>query len=406
MNKSVTLSIILRKDKEKSNGECPLMFCISKNRKRSYISLGISIMAEYWDAQSEKPKPKCPNRLLIENIIENKKSEYREHILILQNEGKDFTSETLRDSVEDPTILKTVWELYDDHINEVKKRKPKAANAFAGSRNSLRNFYGDRDLLFSDVDVRFLKRYEEWMRQQNLKETSMSAYLGAFRTLFNLAIEEKIVKRDFYPFNEYKISQFNTATQKRAITKEELHLIRALELESESKVWEARQYFVFMYFGQGINFNDMALLKWSDLHNDRVRYIRSKTGQHINFKLSEFPKLIIESFRPQTGDMIDNYIFPILDKKEHLTPIQIDNRLHKVLGQINKNLKEIGEKLKLSVNLTTYVARHTYATVLNHSGADITKISQALGHTNLKTTQIYLKSFGDDDIDRMNEDLL
>ncbi len=406
MNKSVTLSFILRKDKQKSNGECPLMLCISKNRKRSYVSLGINMLPEHWDADAEKPKKKCPHQLHIENIIENKRSSYRQQILLFQTEGKAFTSETLRNTVEEPNVIKIVWDYYDEQINIEKKRKPKSANAFVGSRNSLRKFYGNKDLLFSDIDVRFLKRYEEWMRQQNLKETSMSAYLRSLRTLFNIAISEKIVKRDYYPFDEYKISQFNTATQKRAITKAELHQIRTLQLEVNTKKWEARQYFIFMYFGQGINFNDMALLKWSDLDNDRIRYIRTKTGQHINFKLSEYAQAIIESFRPETGDRHDNYIFPILNQNEHQTPIQIDNRLHKVLSQINKNLKEIATVLQLSVNLTTYVARHTYATVLNHSGADITKISQALGHTNLRTTQIYLKSFGDEEIDKMNEDLL
>ena len=406
MSKEATISVIIRKDKEKSDGKCPLQLRITKNRKRNYVSLGISILPELWDEAKEKPKAKHPEKIFIEGIIESKKSEYNRKMLELQDMGKDFTSETLRDAVEQPTVLKTVWSFYDEEIARRKKTNPKTANYYVGSRNSLRNFHGNKDLLFSDIDSRFLRRYEDWMQQQNLKETSMSAYLRALRTLFNLAIDEKIVKREFYPFESFKISKLNTETRKRAITKEEMYKIIDLPLEPNSRIWQFRQYFVFMYFGQGINFKDLALLTWQSLDNDRIQYVRSKTSFLVNCKLSDYGKSVVESFRPITGSDNGNYIFTILDKNTHIAPQQIQDRLDKVLKQMNKYLKEIGSMINLPFPLTTYVARHTYATVLKNSGADVSKISQAMAHTNLRTTQVYFKAFEDTTIDEMNEKLL
>jgi site-specific recombinase XerD len=103
---------------------------------------------------------------------------------------------------------------------------------------------------------------------------------------------------------------------------------------------------------------------------------------------------------------LENYIFPILNKNVHQTNAQITNRIHKITAQINDDLKEIGKMVGIDIPLSTYVARHTYASVLKRGGASVAKISQALFHTNLKTTQIYLKDFSDEEIDKMNEELL
>lgn len=245
--------------------------------------MGVSVFPELWDEAKEKPKAKHPDCILIENIIDAKKSEYNRKMLELKELGKDFTAETLRESVEQPTILKTVWAFFDEEIAKRKKTAPKTANYYAGSRNSLLNFQEEKDLLFTDIDNRFLRRYEDWMREHKLKETSMSAYLRALRTLYNLAIDEKIVKRDFYPFDNFKISKLNTDTRKRAITKEEMYKIIDLPLEHNSRLWEFRQYFVFMYYCQGINFKDLALLTWQSLDNERIHYVRAKTGVLVNF---------------------------------------------------------------------------------------------------------------------------
>ncbi len=407
MSRNATIAVILYTSKTLSNGEHPIMLRITKDRKRKYISLGLSSPLNLWDEKRQLPKHNHPERLKIEAIIDKKKKEYRDIILNLNNEGKNYTSQTLAHSIEQPKKIVTVWTYFDEQIAAMKSaNQERNSNVYNDTKRNLVKFYGKKDLLFSDIDTRWLNKYETWLRSQGLKDTSISFYFRTFRALFNKAIAEKVIKKDVYPFDDYKLSKFKMQTQKRAITKDDMKRIIDLELPPNSRIWFSQQVFAFIYFAQGINIKDLSLLKWKNIVNGRIYYSRSKTKQLINFGISGNIQNILDEYHTQTGGDAENYIFPILDKNIHISLTQIANRVHKVMAQINQDLKEIGQLAHIDIPLSTYVARHTYATVLKKGGANISKISQALGHTNLKTTEIYLKSFDDEEIDKMNDELL
>jgi site-specific recombinase XerD len=160
----------------------------------------------------------------------------------------------------------------------------------------------------------------------------------------------------------------------------------------------SRDIFIFSYLCAGINFTDIANLKHSNITDNRLQYTRQKTSKKINISLSEKALEILNRYT--NIDETDNYLFPILDTKTHITATQKQNRIHKVLGHINKHLKTIADTAKLkNVNLTTYVARHSFATTLKKSGVHVEMISEALGHSDIATTQIYLDSFDNSQID-------
>ena len=407
MIKNAAVSVILYKSKILANGEHPIVLRVTKNKQRKHISLGISCAADLWDFDEQCPKRKHPNRNLIEKIINTKKIEYNDEILELNSIGKDYTAESLATNLEKPFKLTTVFSYYDEIVERLKMaHKIGNANSYRDSKNSLKGFTKSKNLLFSDIDIRFLNQYETYLRGKNLADTSIAAYMRSLRALYNKAINEDIVKRDYYPFNKFKISKFKMQTQKRSITKDDVKKILELDLSKDPKLLEARSYFVFSYLGNGINFNDMAKIRWRAIVNDRVYYTRSKTSNVLNFSLNAVSKEIIEFFKPFTFNDEDDYIFTILNKEIHKTPTQIKDRIKKVLKRTNKLLKEIGEKAGLEIPLTTYVARHTYADTLRKNGTDIQIISQALGHQELATTRIYLRSFANEEIDKANEGLL
>ena len=216
----------------------------------------------------------------------------------------------------------------------------------------------------------------------------------------------KLIKQDIYPFNDFKVSKFDVRTKKRAVSKEDVRRIMSLDLSGERQYMRfARDIFLFSYFGAGINFSDIALLRYCDITDGRVRYIRKKTGKDISFSLSDTGCEIIGRYsRPDAKQ--DDYIFPILDRKKHRTEIQRKNRIHKVLRHVNTSLAEIGRMAGLEIHLTTYVARHTFATVLKRSGVNIAIISESMGHSDIATTQIYLDSFENSQIDEAMKNLL
>lgn len=214
-----------------------------------------------------------------------------------------------------------------------------------------------------------------------------------------------MVKRECYPFTIFKISKFDTSTRKRAIAKETVRRIIDLDL---SKAWPntqlARDLFVFSYFGAGINFTDMSLLTWANVQQGRICYIRKKTGKPIQFPLTAETRAILDKYC--MADMTPNdYLFPILDKHVHRTERQRYDRIHKMLTNTNRRLKDIGEQVGVD-NLTTYVARHTFATVLKRSGVSTSIICESLGHSSEKVTQIYLDSFENAQIDEAMKHLL
>jgi len=383
------------------------MIRIIKDRKIKYLSLGVAVFPEHWDFDKNKPKSSCPNKDLINKIILDKELEYQKQILELKSEDKEYTASTLIES-KIQKKRKSVLEFYEELIMDYKSKDKRGnAKVYNDSLNSLRRYTNKKlDIPFSHIDIDFLKGYEKWMIQNNCVETSMSVFFRTLRSAYNKAIVAKYAKKECYPFNEYKVSKFNTKTEKRAIPKDVIKQIIEVDLSDENEYLQfSRDLFVFSYLCGGINFTDMANLRYNNIANGRLSYIRQKTGKKINVPINIEAMNIISKYYKEALET-DNYIFPILDKRTHITEQQRYNRKHKVLEHVNKSLKIISKKIGVEVNLTTYVARHSYATVLKNSGVNIALIGETLGHSDIKTTQIYLDSFENSQIDEAMKNLL
>ncbi len=202
-----------------------------------------------------------------------------------------------------------------------------------------------------------------------------------------MAKTEKFVKKDFDPFNEYGFAKFRKPkTRKRAIPKDEVMLIKNFEAKEDSSLFHAKSYFLFSYYTRGINFTDMAKLKWSDISYNRVNYVRSKSKKPFSIGLLEPANEILAFYKEHYYDGPDSFVFPILNP-EFQSPASIKYRIKKVLSQVNGDLKTISAEVGIEERkLTTYVARHTFATVLKRSGHSTAVISEALGHDSEHTT--------------------
>lgn len=397
-----TIKVLCYKSKTLSNGEHPLMLCVCKDNKRKYQSLGISVRAEHWDFKSNLPNDKCPDRERIIILINEKVNEIQRVALDKKIAGKDFTASTLIESVKpSATSKKTVGDYYLTYIDNLKKEnRIRYAGMYEVSYNSFVKFAKHLDIPFSDIDVAWLKRYEAWGKAQNLSVSSISTRLRHLRAVFNLALMEHAIKSDCYPFHNYKVSKLNKATAKRALTKEDVRRIIAYEGKSQMECL-AIELFTFSYLCAGINFIDMAKLKYSNIQENQLVYNREKTKKLIIVPLQERAKQIIMKY----NDGKSAFVFPILSNF-HKSEIQIANRLHKVLAKINNHLKEIGVQLNLPIPLTTYVARHSFATVLKRAGVSTSIISESLGHSSEKITQVYLDSFDNEQINNALKVLL
>lgn len=403
---NASLSVVCYKSKRLSNGESPLMLQVSKGGKRQYQSLGVSVNPKFWDFSKNKPKSNCPNREYILKLILNKQAELQQRMLELNAEQKEYTTTTLLHDEHRKFELKTVKQFYQELIEQYKANE-KCGNRliYKSSYNSINVFTnGNLEIPFSAIDVAWLNKYEKWLRSKGNKETTMSLMFRTLRSAYNKAIENKCARKSDYPFNDYKISKFDVSTEKRAIAKADV-LKFSTDVHSIGKqqyVQLSKDIFIFSYLCGGINFTDIANLTKVNITNGRIHYIRQKTGKLIKLGISEEAMQIIKKYESESK----GYLFPILNANIHKTPLQKQNRIHKMLGKINKNLKLIAAQLNVDANMTTYVARHSFASVLKKSGVSIALISEALGHSDLSTTQVYLDSFDNEQIDAAMQNLL
>ena len=156
----------------------------------------------------------------------------------------------------------------------------------------------------------------------------------------------------------------------------------------------------------GMNFVDMCHLRWDkNVQNNRIVYLRQKTGGSFSIAITKELKAIIDWYKRHNP--ASKYILPILTDEEGMTAAQKYSKIKDALKRTNKNLKDIAEDLKLNnCKLTTYVARHTYASLLYLGGESMSRIKQSLGHQTELQTSTYLASFGTNEIDQMNASLL
>ena len=152
---STTIEVICFKSKKLSNDEHPIMLRVTKDMKRKYVSLGISVHSKHWDFDKDTPKPNCPNKDLILNIIDRKTMEYRKQLLEFQNIEKDFSAQRLVDTVNKPLRRKNVETVFTEFIQELRKDKRIGnANFYKFALNSLKTFNSGRmDIPFTDIDV-------------------------------------------------------------------------------------------------------------------------------------------------------------------------------------------------------------------------------------------------------------
>lgn len=398
---NTTVNVVLFKSKTLADGSHPLMIRLCKDNKKKYKSLNISLHAQYWDAEKNKPKRNCPNKDLIQKLINDKVNLYTEHILDLKTTNRKFTIANLIDKVNGISSSCTVSELFEIHIKQlIQESRLKYASTFRELKNSLLEFNFHLDILFSDIDVTWLKNYEAWLRNKGLAPNSIGVRFRTLRAIYNRAIEEKIVKQEYYPFRTYKVSKLHEETMKRAISKSDLKNIIYYKT-NDSHTQLAIDIFYFSYLCAGINFTDIAHLTIDNLIDNRLVYSRRKTKKLIKIPLQDEALNIIDKYSQAKGF----YLFPFLSEF-HITDIQKKDRIEKSLKRVNKALKAIGEELSLPIKLTTYVARHSFATVLKRSGVSTSIISESLGHSNEKVTQVYLDSFENSQIDEAMKNLL
>ena len=271
------------------------------------------------------------------------------------------------------------------------------AKTYRDALNSFIRFRQGEDMAPDALDKETIAQYEAWLRSCGLKRNSSSCYLRSLRTLYRKAVEmglttdKSIFRHVFTGFAK---------TAKRAVPLESVRNIRLLRLPSHSPLAFARDMFILSIYLQGMAFVDLAYLRKSDIRNGVLQYNRKKTRQSLSIGWEPSMQAIVEEYAHLTVG--SPYLLPIITRTDGTERRQYEKAEH----NINRNLKKIGRMAGLCIPLTTYVARHTWASTMRDMGYDLSIVSTGLGHENLKTTQIYLSSIDTMAVTKANKKMI
>ncbi len=405
-----SVKVKLKKDKILKDGTHPIIIQVIHNRKRKIFYLGYSASEAQWDINKNQPQKNHRDSSLIKSKIKNTLLEIKSIILDFENKKQKFTLDDIEKNFRNKPNESSFYKYCEDLINSLKKAgKIGNASVYQSCLDSIKDFTKGKDIALTELDYSFVKKYQRYLEQKETilyegteKETKkklttngISFYLRTLRAIINKAIKESLIEETSYPFKNITIK--SQKTRKRAVNKDIIKMVEEMTVQENLQMY--KDLFMFSFYNRGMNFVDMAFLKVNNIKNGRLEYTRQKTGQQFSIKITDKARVIMEKYNDLRNP--DSYIFPIIYRrgKEYL-----DYR--NAMRLMNKKLKKISDLLKLDVPLTTYVSRHSWATIAKRSGISTAVISEGLGHESEETTQVYLDSFENDILDDANDQII
>lgn len=387
---SITLHFTQLKRKKRKSGEIPIYLRFTQNRKTRYLSTGIAVKEEGWNPNKEVIRKSHPlsvkyNRELTSFKIkaEGEKSELRQEGELDTNNLK----ERLRFNGA-KTIREFGNEYRESLMNNERYWEHRHFGVLLNDLEGLKVL----DLPVSRVDQSFIERLKTYLfKDVGNANNTVRKKLQRFKGMIKEAIKQGYLSSNPYEFIE-PVKRESSNKAKLGI--EQIEAIKKLDLKKDSFDWHVRNYFLFSYYMAGIRFSDICTLTPKNIIDGRLRYSMHKTGTEKSIQLHPVHFEILSHYNTETK----GYIFPILEHT-YTDEFVLKRKISSKNVLVNKALKRIAKKAEIKENISFHVSRHSFAHNALKKGIDLYSISKALGHSDLKITEQYLKSFDEDMLD-------
>lgn len=395
-------SIYLDISRPKVNGLCAIKIRITYMRLRKYFPLGYHVTPDEFDKIMNSKRKTVEQRELYQKLSYHL-SKANTALVNL----KVFTFDAFEEAfLEQRNVGNSVSYAFDKYIEQLQiEKRIGSAESYKDAKKSIETF--KKDLTFAEIDKNFLQKYENAMLKKGNSLTTIGIYLRELRAIYN----QQNIDKSHYPFgngkNKYSIPKGKNI--KKALTVEEIAGIYNYQSSTNNTKNMAKDYWIFLYLCNGMNVKDFCMLKWGNIDGDTIIYKREKTKR--SKKDAEPIRVIIKD---QAREIIRKWGKPSIVKEDYIFPHLIrgmsaeeERNTYKQLNKIiNKYMKLIAVELGINKEVTTYFARHSFATVLKRSGAKIEMISELLGHSSVEVTKSYLDSFEKDQIQKETDALI
>lgn len=386
--------------------EGTLYYQIIHLRKTVMINTGYHIFPHEWDKNRSAIRTTCVSidndRKAVLRLYQSETCREMERIWRMIDEKERTDSNLILDDLLAEYLETEPRRSVFSYIRRQIERKTRmkcygTARTYANALRNFMKYRGENDLPFDDMSDEVMQDYEAWMLHAGLKRSSTSCYMRTLRTLYRQAVDDGLTEdRDIFRKVHVSVGK----TRKRAVASSVIRAILSLDLTGKPSLDFARDIFMFSFYTRGMSFVDIAHLKKSNLRNGLLTYNRRKTFQSLTIQWELPMQDIVNRYAGQTVGT--PYMFPIIKGDTfaaHLAYTQ-------TLQRINRSLKRIGIMIGLSVPLTTYVARHSWASIARNMNVPLSVISEGLGHDSDKTTQIYLASLDTSMINKANRKII
>jgi integrase/recombinase XerD len=377
----------------KTGAKFPLKLRITYKGERKYYATGLDVSDEQWE-------------IINSAEVKGKFQKIRIEMAEIEKKALDCVSKILpfsfvvfeRDFFRTAPREQTLEVAYESYIAELRSNEQYGtAKSYQDSKNTLRRFRPGK-VRFEDITKEFLNDFERWMVEKGRSLSTVGIYLRPLRTIFNIAIEQGVVRPELYPFGRRKYVIPTGRNIKRALNIDQIRQIAQYNTEPGSSLDKARDFWMFSYLCNGMNMADIARLRWANLSAETISFQREKTKRTkrdnpitiVVVRNIKINTLILKWGRAEAKPS-NGYLFDILDVSDQGEPARLKVELFTHF--VNEWMKGLGKDLGFDLSLTTYVARHSFATILVRSGAPLALAKQTLGHASISTTEKYFAGF-------------
>ncbi len=416
--KEVTVEAVMRKSHTNLRGEHPVKVRVTYNRTAKFYPISIDGQpiylkeSDWYDLQTLKVRKerKEMKSLIDDRVVSAKVARDR----VTQN-GRVFSFDRFENEFLLKTSAKGFIGFYEEYLADLlRENRVGSYHTYHCALQAFKAFRHNREIDPADVTPTLLKEFEAYLVKEKViprsngkisirkaGKTTVGIYMRSLRVVFNYITSKQPYLKELYPFahrnndrTKYKIKT-GSGSKGEALSGEQLRKFIGADVIPSSPEWKAKQLWLFSFYCQGMNLNDMARLKYSDIRLDSIRYVRNKTkNTEGKEEIIEIPlndtirKIIVEIGNAEKK--VDNFVFELIEPG--LSPMVERKVINQRIKIINKWLKVLCRENDLPL-ITTYWARHTYASLLKSNGVSVEMIRELLGHSDIKTTENYLKRF-------------
>ncbi|MGZ4055110.1 MAG: phage integrase SAM-like domain-containing protein [Bacteroidia bacterium] len=392
-----SVKVLLRLNKMRTDGSCPIIIQIINNRSLTQKFLGHAVKPEEWDEKSGTVLKSHPNSVRINHLILKKMTEVSAIILDADNNDLQLTKKQIKHKIKHQN--KSSFNIVaNEHLSDLLKLKK--FNQESGERprvNHFKNFIGNEDISFQNITPPLLKKFMIYLKaEKGLNDRSTMNCLVVIRTIFNKAINEGLVESKHYPFGPGKIQIKFIESKKIGLNEIEVKKLEDIVLVENSAQFHARNIWLTSFYLAGIRISDIIKLKWTDINDGRLTYIMGKNQKVVSLKIPEKANYIIEKNRKHKIN--SSYVFPYLKDEDGTDEKILNSKTRTANSRINKHLATITKKLKIDKKVTMHISRHTFGQIAGDKIAP-QLLQKLYRHSDLKTTIGYQANFIHKDVD-------